>query len=586
MRLHAGALVAAVTLCAGCSPALQLPADTIVVNGKVITVDPDDSITEALAIRDGKIVALGSTNEIEALAGDATRRIDLGGLTATPGLIDTHNHFAVGAVGALFTLDVSYPEVESITDVVEVVRTAVAESEPGEWITGGGWDEGKLEEQRYIYARDLDAVSPDNPVWLTHTTAHYSVGNSLALDLAGVTRDTPDPPGGVIDRQPDGTPTGVFKDTATSLVRRHIPSRDDDRLREAIERYVPELHKEGMTAIKDPEIGFRTWRAYQAVLASGKLTARVFVLWRVGRTVEDTHRLIEQVGPFTKPWITTGDDMLVSGGIKLYADGSGGARTAWLHDEWNKNLTEVDKGNYGVPRATPEVLREQIIAVHDAGLHLGVHAIGDRAIDVVVDAFADALEQNPAYGLRHSIIHSNIPTDAALDKIARLQADYDAVYPEVQPGFTWWIGDTYAGNFGPQRNQRLLGLKTYLDRGIRWGSGSDYDVTPFAARYGLWASVARETLMGTHGATPFGTEESVDIRLALRSYTAWNARQLFMEDRIGTLELGKYADIAVWDRDLYSVPTDQIKEMRCELTLVNGEIVYQAPQTRIRVEVK
>jgi len=585
VRVFAGVLAAAVALSAGCSSALPLPADMILVNGKIITVDPRDSIAEALAIRDGKIVAVGSTRDIEALAGDTTRRIDLVGLTATPGLIDTHNHFAVGAAGALFTLDVSYPAVESIPDVVEAVRAAIAERQPGEWVTGGGWDEGKLEERRYIYATDLDAVSPDNPVWLTHTTAHYSVGNSLALELAGITADTPDPPGGVIDRYPDGTPTGVFKDTATSLVRRSIPASDDDRLREAIERYVPELHKEGMTAVKDPEIRLRTWRAYQAALASGQLTARIFVLWRTGQTVEDTHRLIEQVGPFTKPWISTGDDMLISGGIKLYADGSGGARTAWLHDEWNKNLTEIDHGNYGLPRATPEVLREQIIAVHEAGLHLGVHSIGDRAIDTVVDAFADALERSPAYGLRHSIIHSNIPTDAALDKIARLQADYDAVYPEVQPGFTWWIGDTYAGNFGPQRNQRLLGLKTYLDRGIRWASGSDYDVTPFAPRYGLWASVARETLMGTHGPNPFGTDESVDIHTALRSYTAWNARQLFMEDRIGTLEVGKYADIAVWDRDLYSVPTDEIKEMRCELTLVNGEIVYRAPETDVLVEI-
>ena len=584
MKFCFGLLLAGLQLAGGCSSAAQLPADTILVDGKIITVDVDDSIAEALAIRDGKIVAVGSTAQIESLAGARTRRIDLGGLTATPGLIDTHNHFAVGAAGALFSLDVSYPAVKTIPDITEAVRVAVAERQPGEWVTGGGWDEGKLSEQRYVFASDLDPVSPDNPVWLTHTTAHYSVANSLALDLAGITNDTPDPPGGLIDRYPDGTPTGVFKDTATTLVRRHIPDRGADRRREAIERYIPELHKEGMTAVKDPEIGLRTWQAYQAVLASGRLTARIFVLWRTGQTIEDTHRLIEQVGPFTKPWISTGDDMLVSGGIKLYADGSGGARTAWLHDEWNKNLAEVDHGNYGVPRATPEVLREQIIAVHDAGLHLGVHSIGDRAIDLVVDAFAEALEHSPASGMRHSIIHANIPTDVALDKIAHLQATYDAVYPEVQPGFTWWIGDTYAGNFGPRRNQRLLSLKTYLDRGIRWGSGSDYDVTPFAARYGLWASVARETLMGTYGPNPFGIDESVDIRTALRSYTAWNARQLFMEDRIGTLEVGKYADIAVWDRDLYSVPTDEIKEMRCELTLVNGEIVYQRPETRLVVE--
>ena len=221
MRLHGGALVAAVTLCAGCSPALQLPADTIVVNGKVITVDTDDSITEALAIRDGKIVALGSTHQIEALAGDATRRIDLGGLTATPGLIDTHKPFRGRRRRSALH-----------------ARRVVPGGRVDHRRRGGGSRRGRRARSRRVDHRPVDgtressrngaismpmiwsAVSPDNPVWLTHTTAHYSVGNSLALDLAGVTRDTPDPPGGVIDRQPDGTPTGVFKDTATSLVRR------------------------------------------------------------------------------------------------------------------------------------------------------------------------------------------------------------------------------------------------------------------------------------------------------------------------------------------------------------------------------
>ena len=199
MRAHTGPVLAgtlAGVLAAGCSPGLQLPADTVLVNGNIITVDAVDTIVEALAINDGKIVAVGTTTEIEKLAGAATRRIDLVGLTATPGLIDTHNHFAVGAAGALFALDVSYPAVESITDVADAVRASIDELEPGDWVTGGGWDEGKLAEGRYIYASDLDPVSPDNPVWLTHTTAHYSVGNSLALELAGITRATPDPPGG------------------------------------------------------------------------------------------------------------------------------------------------------------------------------------------------------------------------------------------------------------------------------------------------------------------------------------------------------------------------------------------------------
>jgi predicted amidohydrolase YtcJ len=160
--------------------------------------------------------------------------------------------------------------------------------------------------------------------------------------------------------------------------------------------------------------------------------------------------------------------------------------------------------------------------------------------------------------------------------MAALERQYDAGYPEPQAPFLWWIGDTYAGNFGPERAARLNPFKTYLARGILWGGGSDFYVTPFPARYGIWASMARETLKGVYGAHPFGTAESVDAHAALRSYTIWAAHQLFLEDQIGSLETGKKADIAVWDRDLYSVPASEIKQMKCEMTIFDGRVVYQA----------
>jgi hypothetical protein len=198
-----------------------------------------------------------------------------------------------------------------------------------------------------------------------------------------------------------------------------------------------------------------------------------------------------------------------------------------------------------------------------AGIHVSTHAVGDRAIDWVVDTYSDLLKQTPTKHLRHGIIHCNIPTDHAIDTMARLQRDFDAGYPETQAPFLWWIGDIYHASFGTAREQRLMPYKTYTQKGIVWAGGSDYFVTPFPARYGLWASIARQTSSGTQ---PFGTAESVDIHSALKSYTIWAAHQLFLEDRIGSLEPGKDADIAVWDRDPYSIPTDAIKDMRCELT--------------------
>ena len=201
-------------------------AELVLLNGHVITVDADDTEAEAIAIRGGVIAAVGSTVEIEALAGPSTERIDLGGRTATPGLLAAHAHFADTGWDRLFVLDLAYPNVQSVADVVGEVAGMTERLEPGSWVQGAGWDEGKLEELRYLHSSDLDPVSAEHPVWLMHTMGHYGVANTLALELAGISRDTPDPPGGTIDRKPDGTPTGVLKESAMRLVRQLIPPGD------------------------------------------------------------------------------------------------------------------------------------------------------------------------------------------------------------------------------------------------------------------------------------------------------------------------------------------------------------------------
>jgi predicted amidohydrolase YtcJ len=556
-----------------------MEADLVLLNGTIITLDSQDNIAEAVAVKDGKVVIVGTDREVQRSAGRGTMRIDLRGSTVTPGLLDAHAHFAYGGTRRLYLLDLSYPNVKSVTDVVALVAAQVAQLEPGDWVQGAGWDEGKLSELRYIYASDLDSVSADNPVWLNHTMGHYGVANSRALRLAGVDRNTPDPPGGTIDRDPDGRPTGVLKESAQDLVSSLIPEFSPEQVRAGIRELAREFNAECMTGVKDPGIGGDTWEAYQDVLAAGDLTVRVFILWSGARG----RWIIERVGSFTKPYVSTGDDHLISGGVKLYLDGSGGARTAWLYDDWNKDFDDLDKGNRGYPVNDPEQVRERIRMFHDAGLHVSVHAIGDRAIDWVVDSYASALRANPVAGLRHGIIHANIPTERAIDLMAELQQTYDAAYPEPSATFMWWIGDTYAGNFGPDRSRRLNPFRTYLEKGVRWAQGSDYYVTPFAARYGLWASIVRETLLGVFGPHPFGKDESIDIGAALRSYTIWSARQMFLEDKIGSIEVGKYADLAVWDRNLYDVPAAEIRDLRCEMTVFDGRIVYRNPEAALTV---
>jgi predicted amidohydrolase YtcJ len=557
-------------------------AEVVLLNGKILTVDPHDSVVEAVAIGfDGRFMAIGSNADIRGWMGPNTKIIDLHGRTVTPGLIDSHGHYADGGINELNTVNLS--EAKSIAEIVDKIAERAKTAKPGEWIQGTGWDESKLTELRYVHASDLDKVSPNNPVWLLHTTGHYGAANSVALKLAHITRATKNPKAGTIDRDAQGKPTGVLKESAMDALLTLIPQATPEQEHAAILHIIDELHAEGMTAIKEGDIQPHTWDAYKRVLDENKLKVRVFVLWDVGKTLDAGRATLARIKALPLPPRALGDDVLLSGGGKLYMDGSGGGRTAWLYDDWHTKSTEIDKGNKGYPAIDVETYKQLVRMYHQAGVHVGTHAIGDRAIDTVVDTYAEVLKETPTHGLRHSIIHSNIPTDHALETMAMLQKQYDAGYPELQAPFMWWIGDTYAGTFGPERSARLIPLKTMLTRGIVWGGGSDYSVTPMAARYGIWSSVARETLKGVYGAHPFGTADAVDTHAALRSYTEWAAHQLFLDGTVGSIELGKEADLAVWDRDMYTVPTGDLKNMKCEMTLFKGEIVFQADATPVTV---
>jgi len=550
------------------------PPQLILFHGRILTVDSRDSIFQALAIRDGKIIAVGTDREIMRLADATTQRIDLRGRTATPGLIDSHAHIADAGVEQLYHVHLS--DASTVAEVVQRVQAGLAALKPGEWLQGDGWDEGKLAERRYVTAADLDRVSPQNPVWLMQTTGHYGVANSAALRLAKISSASKDPSAGTIDRDAGGLPTGVLKESAMDAVLDLVPPPTAQQQRDGILKSIDDLHREGITAVKDPAIGRPVWDAYSQLLRDGKLSEHVCVLWYAGNTLSSAQAALASILSLPRPPQSLGDGRLVSCGAKIFMDGSGGARTAWMSQEWHRNSTEIDHGNFGYPSTDPQVYRQMVRLFHVAGVHVGTHAIGDRAIDWVVDTYAQVLGETPTVGLRHSIIHANIPSDHAIETMAALEKRYDAAYPEAQAPFMWWIGDTYAGNFGPERSSRLVPLHTFLKNGIHWGGGSDYSVTPIAARYGLWASVERETLKGTYGAHPFGTAESVDIHTALRSYTSWGARQLFLDDRIGSLEIGKEADIAIWDRDMYTIPARELRNLKCTMTLLHGQVVFDS----------
>jgi predicted amidohydrolase YtcJ len=563
---------AALLFCASMGHAAPF-ADLVLLHGKIITVDPKDRVVDALAIRGGKIVELGNGAEVQKLIGPDTRTIDLTGRTATPGFIDAHAHVAMTGEADLFELKLS--DVRSIQAILDRVAQRAAAAKAGEWVVGSGWDEGKLAEHRYPTAFELDRASPDNPVWLNNTTGHFGVGNTRALKLAGIDASTRAPAAGVIEHGADAQPTGILKEAAMDAIFDVIPPYPIEQRRRAIEFMLPLLHAEGMTGFKDPDISQEDWEAYRGLAADRRLKAYVCVLFHTPITLDEAKITLSRIRKAQADLPALAPTSLGVCGAKIYMDGSGVARTAWMYQDWNRTLTEVDSGNHGVPALDPTIYRQQVQLFVDSGVSVGTHAIGDRAIDWVADTYASALHSNPKRGLRLAIIHANFPTDRAISIMANLQRRYDSGIPETQAEFMWWLGDAYPSALGVARTQRMIPLHTYLDKGLIWAGGSDTNVTPFPARYGLWASVAREALNGTDGKTPFGVAQSVNVHAALRSYTIWAARQLFLERTTGSLERGKSADIAVWDRDPYSIPTEQLKDMTCEMTLFRGEVVYQ-----------
>lgn len=554
--------------------ARQPAADLVLMHGIILTVDDQDSQAQAVAIRDGRIVAVGSDATIRPYIGHNTQVVDLAGHTATPGLIDSHAHILEGGLKELFYLELSHTA--SISDLLAGVRGQAARLAPGEWLQGAGWNEGALAEHRAPFLTELDAASAGHPLWLMNTTHHYSIANSAALALAGIDAATPDPIAGTIDRDASGKPTGILKEAAMQLVVSRLPPESPAHRRAALLHVMDEMHAEGMTGVKDPWLLPADWDAYAGLARDGGLSLHACVLFYAGADMVSAQNVVATVKHARLDAAAiAGHDLRVCG-VKILLDGSAMARTAWMNDDYPADAAHPAPTGHGYPTVEPGTFRNMVRLFVAEDISIGTHVIGDQAIDLAADAYAEALEATPRHGLRLSLIHAHHPSDHALAVMAELEKRFDSGYPEIQAPFLWWLGDALPAAFGAARSQHVMPLATYRRDDIVFGGGSDYPVTPLAARYGLWASVARQPLNGIYGKQPFGTAEAVDIHTALRSYTIWNARQLFLEQETGSLEVGKWADIAIWDRNPYTVATADLKDMTCLMTFYKGKLVYRA----------
>ncbi|MFF5187497.1 amidohydrolase [Streptomyces sp. NPDC000345] len=556
----------------------------ILTGGQVLTLDAGFTVAEGLAVRGGDIVAVGGDDEMRALAGPGTRVVELGGRTVLPGINDSHLHgVAYGMTKPPFAVDVGHPAVGSIADITAAVGQAVGAARPGEWVVGLGWDAGYLAEcladpHRFPDRRDLDAIAPDTPVCLTHFSAHLVWVNSAALRRCGIDAETLPPPGGVIDRDPAGEPTGILREAAQDLVLAELPSPTPGQRRQAIRSVVRELHSRGVTSYTEPGLGpggaktlfgglsTDNWTAYADLAATGELRARVSVLLLPAPMGGSADEVRKGLAELRKP--ESADPRLLRAiGVKIFADGVPPNRTAWMNEPY------ADGGHGALcvhgdsPALRVDELREMIRVAHEAGFQLGVHVTGDRAIDTVVDAFLAANEAVPRSDARHYVIHGDF---VGADSLAKLAAHGYGV--NMNPAIKWTISDLMDQVVGPERSACQWPVRSALEAGIAVCAGSDAPITEPDWRQGVAAMMLRESKATGR---PSGPDQCVPLAEALRAYTVNPARQDFAEDWKGSIEPGKVADLCVLDRPLLGLDPHEITDTQVEMTVFDGSVVYE-----------
>ncbi len=532
-------------------------ADLLVRNGHIVTMDGAHRVASALAVRDGKILVVGDDGSLAGCATSRTQVIDLHGQTVLPGLIDVHTH-AMEWVKSLLSgeIDTGYPAVHSISEITQAVARRASAISPAKWVVGGGWDDAKLAERRYITRQDLDAASAGHPVYLKHVSGHLGVANSAALKLAGVNKDTRDPQGGVIERDASGEPTGILKDTAMGLVAGLLPKEPSDINERAAEVVSEKAAEVGLTTIHDIYITAEEMRGYQEAHRRGSLKIRVQMSPRIG-SMEDAQKLA-QMGVHTG----FGDDVLKFGAAKMFADGGMGARTIAIYPPGV--IGEPD--NLGVLRWAPADMQKAHMLAASAGWQLETHAIGDRAIDEVLDSYAVVIQKLGLKDHRFRIVHAGISTPAVQKRLRELNVMVDG-----NPPFVYWIGSWFA-KYGAERVRWCYPAKSYIENRIIEAAGSDVPVTPLSPWWGIWSAVVRRELQSSQILAP---EERISVEQALTLYTRNGAYAGFEEDRKGTLEAGKLADFIVVDRDVLSVASDELKDVKVLETFVGGRRVYE-----------
>jgi predicted amidohydrolase YtcJ len=538
--------------------AIYLPAQTsptlLLVNGKIWTGNPTRPEVEAIAITGNRIVAASSNAEISSLKRLGIPVIDLQGRRVLPGFNDAHVHFYAGGA------NLTGPQLRYSKSQEDFRNTLAvfAKAQPtGRWITGGNWDHENWTPAQLPTRELIDDVTRNNPVMIKRLDGHMSLANSLALKLAGVNRDTKDVPGGVIVRDAEGNPTGVLKDAAQELVQKVIPPPSEQQIIDAVHAAQIYANAQGVTSVQDMSASPAVFHAYQTMLHSGQLRVRIS-----GHQPLTTWQRLANVGVAAN----FGNEYLHIGGLKGYSDGSLGSTTALLLQPY------ADAPNTsGIPSAElsdPQAMFHNIEAADAAGLQIAIHAIGDKANNIILGFYDRVIQEHGKRDRRLRIEHAQHLTAADIPRFGQL-----GVIASMQPYHLMDDGRWAEKRIGPQRAKTAYAFRTLLDTGATLAFGSDWDVAPMSPLMGIYGAVTRRTLDGKHpnGWTP---EQKITVAEAVRAYTMGSAYASFEEKLKGSIEPGKLADLVVLTDDIFNVDPVKIAETKVYMTIFDGKVIW------------
>lgn len=535
-------------------------ADLIISNAKIWTVDKSSPTAQAVAVLGDRIVAVGSTTEVDGWRGPRTQVIDAAGKLVLPGFNDAHVHFVSGGMQLdnIQLNDASSPE-----EFARRVGERAKATPKGEWIVGGNWDETKWNPPNMPTKELIDALTPDTPVFVSRYDGHMGLANSVALRLAGITAQTPDPPGGTIVRDAQGNPTGALKDAATVYIDKVIPPLTHDQRLKIVKRALAYAASVGVTSVQHMIPSLNDIAVYSELLRRGELTARIYAAPSI-RYVDDVAKL--GIGhAFGGPYLRIG-------ALKAFADGSLGSGTAYFYEPFLNQGN--NRGLLSDEMHPISLMRDRYMIADAAGLQLCTHAIGDEGISTILDLYAEVIKAHGEADRRLRIEHAQHMAAKDFERFAQLH-----VIASVQPYHAIDDGRFAESHIGHDRASRTYAFRTFLDHGVRLAFGTDWEVAPLDPLLTVYAAVTRATLDGKNPGGWF-PEQKLTVAEAVEAYTMGSAYAEFQENDKGSITPGKLADMVLLSEDIFSIPPEKIRDVRVLKTFVGGKLVFDSAAAR------